>query len=113
MPADDNPVIRILVVTLMDEMLLFHRSGKVRVIGTFSDKRSELMPEIPTMAEQGIKVAGGEGWRILATPQVREALTKRLWVTPHYLNAQQIAQRQRTALAIWEPAIKASGFNPE
>jgi tripartite-type tricarboxylate transporter receptor subunit TctC len=82
-------------VTLMDEMLKFHRSGKVRVIGIFSDKRSELMPEIPTMAEQGIKVAGGEGWtamwapiktpaaeiermqralqKDLATPQVREA----------------------------------------
>ena len=122
-------------VTLMDEMLKFHRSGKVRVIGIFSDKRSELMPEIPTMAEQGIQVAGGEGWtamwapaktpvaeiermqralqKVLATPQVRETLTTRLWVTPHYLNGQQMAQRQRAELAVWEPVIKASGFKPE
>ena len=122
-------------VTLMDEMLKFHRSGKVRVIGIFSDKRSELMPEIPTMAEQGIQVAGGEGWtamwapiktpaaeiermqralqKVLATPQVRDALTTRLSVTPHYLNGEQMAQRQRTELAVWEPVIKASGFKPE
>jgi tripartite-type tricarboxylate transporter receptor subunit TctC len=122
-------------VTLMDEMLKFHRSGKVRLIGIFSDKRSELMPDIPTMAEQGIKVAGGEGWtamwapaktpaaeiermqgalqRVLATPQVRETLTTRLSVMPDYLNGQQMAQRQRTELAVWEPIIKASGFRPE
>ena len=122
-------------VTLMDEMLKFHRLGKVHVIGIFSDKRSELMPEIPTMAEQGIKVAGGEGWtamwapiktpaaeiermqralrRVLATPQVRDALIARLSVMPHYLNGQEMAQRQRSELALWEPVIKASGFKPE
>ena len=122
-------------VTLMDETLKFHRAGKVRVIGIFSDKRSELMPDIPTMAEQGIKVASGDGWtamwapaktpsteiermqralqKILATPQVRETLTTRLAVSPHYMNAQEMAQRQRAELAAWEPVIKASGFKPE
>ena len=122
-------------VTLMDEMLKFHRTGKVRVIGIFSDKRSALMPEIPTMAEQGIKVAGGEGWtamwapiktpaaeiermqralqKVLATPQVRDALITRLSVMPDYLNGQQMAKRQRDELALWEPVIKASGFKPE
>ena len=122
-------------VTLMDEMLKFHRAGKARVIGIFSDKRSELMPEIPTMAEQGIKVAGGEGWtamwapiktpaaeiermqralqKVLATPQVRDALVTRLSVMPDYLNGQQMAKRQRDELAVWEPVIKASGFKPE
>jgi tripartite-type tricarboxylate transporter receptor subunit TctC len=122
-------------VTLMDEMLKFHRSGKVHVIGIFSDKRSELMPEIPTMAEQGIKVAGGEGWtamwapiktpaaeiermqralkKVLATPQVRNALTARLSVSPHFLGGVEMAQRQRAELAVWEPVIRASGFKPE
>ena len=32
---------------------------------------------------------------------------------PHYLNGQEMAQRQRTELAFWEPIIKASGFKPE
>ena len=122
-------------VTLMDEMLKFHRSGRVRVIGIFSEKRSELMPEIPTMAEQGVNVAGGEGWtamwapiktpaaeiermqralqKVLATPQVRDALVTRLSVMPHYLNGPEMAQRQRAELAVWEPVIKASGFKPE
>jgi len=122
-------------VTLMDDMLKYHRADKVRVIGIFSDKRSELMPDIPTMSEQGFKVASGDGWtamwapaktpraeiermqaalqKVLATPAVREILATRLFVTPHYRDASQMAQLQRAELATWEPIIKASGFKPE
>jgi tripartite-type tricarboxylate transporter receptor subunit TctC len=51
--------------------------------------------------------------KILATPEVRDALTTRLSVMPHYLNGQEMAQRQRIELAFWGPVIKASGFKPE
>lgn len=122
-------------VTLMDELLKHHRSGKIRVIGIFSDKRSEMMPEIPTFTEQGYKVASGDAWTamwapaktppahiarmqqalqtILANPQVKEFLMTNLAVVPHYRNAQEMAQTQRDELATWEPIIKASGFKPE
>ena len=122
-------------VTLMDELLKHHRAGKARVIGIFSDRRSELMPDIPTMAEQGFKVSSGEGWtamwapaktpaaeiarmqqaiqKVLAQPGVREYLTTRLAVTPHYRNAEEMAQAQREEIATYEPIIKASGFKPE
>ena len=122
-------------VTLMDEMLQFHRSGQVRVIGLFSEKRSELMPDIPTMAEQGIPVTSGEGWtamwapakapraaidrmqhavqQVLAMPEVRQAYTQRLTVSPRFMDDHEVARRQRDELAFWEPVIKASGFKPE
>lgn len=122
-------------VTLMDELLKHHRAGKARVIGIFSDRRSELMPDIPTMAEQGFKVSSGEGWtamwapaktpaaeiarmqqaiqKVLAQPGVREYLTTRLAVTPHYRNAEEMAQAQREEIATYEPIIKASDFKPE
>jgi tripartite-type tricarboxylate transporter receptor subunit TctC len=124
-------------VTLMDEMLKHHRAGKVRVIGIFSDKRSELMPDIPTLAEQGLKMVPGtgEGWtamwapaktpaaeiermqqalqKILAQPQTREFLMTRMSVMPHYRDAKQMAQQQRAEIAAWEPIIKNSGFKPE
>jgi tripartite-type tricarboxylate transporter receptor subunit TctC len=122
-------------VTLMDEMLKFHRSGQVRVIGLFTEKRSELMPDIPTMAEQGVPVTSGEAWtamwapaktprgeiervqravqKLLATPEVGQAFTQRLMVSPRYMNDQEVAQRQRKELAVWKPVIEASGFKPE
>lgn len=122
-------------VTLMDEMLKHHRSGRVRVIGIFSDQRSELMPDIPTMAEQGVKMLPSEGWtamwapartppaeiarmqqalrEVLQTPAVRELMLTRLSVVPTYQDAAQMARRQREELAAWAPIIKASGFKPE
>jgi tripartite-type tricarboxylate transporter receptor subunit TctC len=122
-------------VTLLDETMKFHRAGKVKVIGIFSAKRSPLVPDIPTMAEQGLKVPDAEGWtamwapaktpaaeiermqaalkKVLAMPEVREALTTRLSVLPDYRDGKQTAERQRAELATWEPIVKASGFKPE
>jgi len=122
-------------VTLMDEMLRFHRQGKVRVIGIFSAKRSPLMPDIPTMTEQGIKGLETEGWtamwapkgtpaaelermqravqKILAQADVREILTTRLAVQPDFRNAAETFARQKAELAQWEPIVKATGFKPD
>jgi tripartite-type tricarboxylate transporter receptor subunit TctC len=122
-------------VTLMDELLKHQSTGKLRVIGIFSDKRSEIMPTIPTFTEQGFNVSSGDGWtamwapaktppveiarmqqalqKILANPQVKDYLMTRLAVVPHYRNAQEMAQAQREELATWEPIVKASGFKPD
>jgi tripartite-type tricarboxylate transporter receptor subunit TctC len=122
-------------VSLMDELIKHQKAGKLKVIGIFSDKRSELMPEIPTFFEQGYKVSSGDGWtamwapaktpaaeiermqqalqKVLAQPQVRDYLMSKLSVLPHYRNAQEMAQAQRDELATWEPIIKASGFKPD
>jgi len=122
-------------ITLMDEMIRHHRSGRVRVIGIFSAKRSPLMPDIPTMAEQGIKVPDAEGWtamwapantpaaeinrmqaalqKVLDMPDVREILTTRLQVTPDFRSAAETAKRQRDELTTWAPIVKAANFKPE
>lgn len=122
-------------ISLMDGMLAHHRAGKLRVIGLFTEKRSELMPDIPTFAEQGFKVTSGEAWtgmwapgrtpaaevermqralqKVLAQPAVRETLCTRLMVSPRYLGGAEMAALQRAELAHWEPIIKASGFKPE
>ncbi len=42
-------------------------AGAVRTIGVFAEKRNPMFPEIPTMKEQGIDVAGGT-WRGFALP---------------------------------------------
>jgi tripartite-type tricarboxylate transporter receptor subunit TctC len=122
-------------VTLMDELIKHQSTGKLRVIGIFSDKRSEMMPTIPTFTEQGFKVSSGDGWtamwapaktppaeiarmqqalqKILANPQVKDYLMTRLAVVPHYRNAQEMAQAQRDEISTWEPIVMASGFKPD
>lgn len=122
-------------ISLLDGMLAHHRAGKLRVIGVFTEKRSPLMPDIPTMAEQGYKVTSGEGWtamwapgrtpatevermqralqKVLAQPAMKELLTARVMVQPAWLGGPDMAALQQAELAHWEPIIKASGFKPE
>lgn len=122
-------------VTLMDEIVKHQKSGKLRIIGIFSEQRSELVPDIPTFAEQGFKVSSGDAWTgmwapaktppaeiarmqqalrtVLARPEVKEYMMTRLSVVPHYRNGEEMARLQREELATWEPIIKASGFKPE
>lgn len=42
-------------------------AGAVRTIGVFSEKRDPMFPEIPTLKEQGLNVAGGT-WRGFTLP---------------------------------------------
>lgn len=122
-------------IGLLDGMMAFHRAGKIKVIGVFSEKRSPLMPDIPTFAEQGFDITSGEAWtglwtragapapqvermraavaQILQMPEVKDIMTQKLWVHPHYRSGAELEAVQRAELAHWEPIIKASGFKPE
>ena len=122
-------------ISLMDGMMAHHRAGKIKVIGTFTKERSPLMPDIPTFLEQGIDVTSGEGWtglwakagtpaadlermqravqQVLQMPDVRETMSAKLWVHPHFRNAAEMDRLQRAELTHWEPIIKASGFKPD
>jgi tripartite-type tricarboxylate transporter receptor subunit TctC len=122
-------------ISLMDGMMAHHKAGKIRVIGVFTKERSPLMPDIPTFAEQGVNVTGGDGWtglwaragtpaaelerlqravqKILAMPDVQQTLRQKLQVHPHFRDGRAMAALQRDELAHWEPIIKASGFKPD
>ncbi|WP_286137949.1 tripartite tricarboxylate transporter substrate-binding protein [Polaromonas sp. C04] len=122
-------------IGLMDDMLKFHRAGRLRVIGVFSAKRSPLTPDIPTFAEQGFPNVQSEAWqamwapaktpkaqidrmqdavrKVLEMPDVKEAMASRLNDIPTFRNAAELAHVQEAEMQYWEPIIKASGFKPE
>jgi tripartite-type tricarboxylate transporter receptor subunit TctC len=45
------------------------RSGKVRAVGIASEKRNPLLPDVPTLAEQGVKGAEVQSWQAVAAPK--------------------------------------------
>jgi len=49
-------------------MLEHIKAGKVRVLGTTAATRSELVPQIPTLVEQGYQGAVAENWTALFAP---------------------------------------------
>ncbi|MBL0419693.1 Bug family tripartite tricarboxylate transporter substrate binding protein [Ramlibacter sp. AW1] len=110
------------------------RSGRVRVLGVFGGKRSPLMPEVPTLKEQGIDIDAGDAWTgmwapaatprehiermqnalryVVGLPEVREAM-QRAALQPDFQPAAEMDALLRKELAYWGPVIKASGFKPE
>jgi tripartite-type tricarboxylate transporter receptor subunit TctC len=106
------------------------RSGKLRALGVTGNKRSPLLPEVPTIAESGLP--GYESSVIYglvapaATPKeiisklnaaaVKGANTKEFRERMEGLgyeviagSPEQMAEMLRTEIARWAPVIKASG----
>jgi len=45
------------------------KAGKVRALGVASENRNPLLPEVPTLAEQGVKGAEVQSWQAVAAPK--------------------------------------------
>ena len=110
-------------------------SDKLRVIGTFSEKRSPLMPETPTLAEQGVKATGGDAWmgmwapsntpadqvaamqdaieQVLKDPETVRALQQNFSADPFFIKGAEMDKRQRAEMEMWREVIKTSGFSAQ
>ena len=52
----------------LTEVIEMYKAGKFRILGVFGNNRHFLVPEIPTMIEQGYDVVSG-AWRIIVAPK--------------------------------------------
>lgn len=112
-------------------MLPHIRSGKLRALGVTGAKRSPELPQVPTIAEAGVKgyemvawfgVAGpkgltreiqmklhGELLRVLKTPQMRDSLQKVGQEAAWQDKPEQFFDFMKTEAAKWASVVKASG----
>lgn len=110
------------------------KSGKLTYIGVFAPRRSPLLPDVPTLAEQGFDTGGDNGWmglwgparlpkaelermqgalkHVLAQPEVKELMMNRLAQVADYRSGEEADRQLKAELAHWGPVIKASGFTP-
>jgi tripartite-type tricarboxylate transporter receptor subunit TctC len=117
------------------DIALHQKSGQVKLIGVFGEKRSPLLPDVPTLIEQGYNVETGDAWtgmwapaktpkaeldrmqaalkQVLAMPEVRDLLVNKQTMNPDFRSAVDLDKLQRKELAYWGPVIKATGFKPE
>ena len=124
-----------MAIGLMDDMLKFHRAGSVKVLGIFSAQRSPLIPDIPTLREQGLKAMVSEGWqsvwapartppaviermatalkKVLELPDLQAAMTTKLNVQPKFRSGDEMLRLLDEEITQWDSVIKASGFKPE
>ena len=109
------------------------KAGRLRAIAVGGDKRSPLLPEIPTVAESGLQFntsgwygilgpAGlpralvtklrGDTLRALATPETRERLTA-LAVETIGSTPEAFADLLKQEYAQWGRVVKAAGIKPQ
>ena len=111
------------------------RGGQVKVIGVFGAKRSPLLPDVPTLMEQGFNVDTGDAWtalwapaktpkaemermqaavkQVLAMPEVRDILVNKQTMTPDFRPAGEVDALLRKEIEYWAAVVKATGFRPE
>lgn len=122
-------------VAAIGDVIQAHKAGRVRIIGVFGFERSPLLPEVPTMREQGFDVAGPDGWtgiwapasmsandvqrmeatlqKVLAQDEMKTFFAQQSAAIVAFRGAKETDQAIRSELAYWEPIIKASGYRPE
>lgn len=111
------------------------KAGKLNFIGVFASKRSSLLPDVPTLVEQGVDTGGDDAWmgvwgpakmpaaevqrlsdairQALAMPDVRDTLINRYLQVPDYRPGADVDRQLAAQLVHWAPIIKASGFKPQ
>ncbi len=120
-----------LVVSPLADAIEYHKAGKVRVLATAGEQRTDMLAGIPTLKESGIDLAV-DGWYglygpagmapeltrslnqalVTATGKIRDKLfANALRAAP--TSPEQLAQLQRKESALWAQLVKASGFKPE
>lgn len=110
-----------------------HRAGKVRVIGTSGAARSSQFPEVATLREQGVDLDASAWFGVFAPAGGAPAVTERLsdaigkalrepgivqrlatlGLTAAPDKPEELRARMGRDIALWGPAVKASGFKAD
>lgn len=118
----------------VQDFIEHQRAGKMRVIAVLGDKRQTAMPEVATLAEQGVKgyedlpyygVYAPKGTpaafidtfsaataKVLQMPEVREQLVA-LGLTVGHMTPPQLAKREQAYTRAWSAIIRKSGYQPQ
>lgn len=109
------------------------KEGRVRAIAIGSDKRTELLPGVPTVRESGVDFST-EGWygivapkgtpqavidtlykaieKTMATPEIKASMAKQA-VDPSATSPEAFAKFIRAENVRWAKVIKGAGIKPE
>ena len=110
------------------------KAGRLRALGLASLKRSALMPELPTIAEQGLPGFEVNSWTgLVAPPKTPPAIVKRLYgevvkivesqdmkdflastgAEPALMGPEEFRAYIKADIARYAPVVKAAGIKPD
>lgn len=105
---------------------------RVKVIGTFTEKRSSLTPNVPTFSEHGVNALGGEAWmgmwahaeaphadilemqnalsQLSQSSDFQKELFDKLSVSQFFKNSQDMRLIEKSDFKMWDRLIKKSNL---
>lgn len=121
-------------IDVLLEALEAHKAGKVRILATSGDKRSAVLPDVPTFKEAGYPNIVASGWFAMYAPAktpapaieaMNRALNEAL-AHPEVLDrfgklaleagggsAADLTKLEQASTARWAPVVKATGFRAD
>ena len=121
-------------IDVLLEALEAHRAGRVRILAVSGERRSAVVPEVPTFRESGYPNIVASGWLGMYAPArtpeaaitalnraMNRALTQadvldrfgRLALEPGGGSAADLARLEQASTARWAPVVKATGFRAD
>jgi tripartite-type tricarboxylate transporter receptor subunit TctC len=117
-------------VTTLSDLIIQHRAGGLRIVAVAGAARSQFLPEVPTLKENGVDL-NADGWygmwlpagsppefarklsaavaEVLAKPEVKEKL-QAVSLIPVGSTPEELSQRLAADNAFWQPIVKATGY---
>ena len=121
-------------IDVLLESLEAHKAGRVRILATSGEKRSAVLPDVPTFKESGYPNIVASGWFAMYAPAktpapaieaMNRALNKAL-TNPEVLDRfgklaleagggspADLTRLEQASTARWAPVVKATGFRAD
>jgi tripartite-type tricarboxylate transporter receptor subunit TctC len=118
----------------LSDFVPLHRAGKLRILAIASERRSSLVPAVPTFREQGLAAVEATGWHGLYAPagtpqatiaQLSESIVKavqapatrekllELGIEPTGTSPEGLVAIMAADAARWRKIVQATGFSAE
>jgi tripartite-type tricarboxylate transporter receptor subunit TctC len=122
-----------LMVDTASETLEQHKAGRVRILAVSGERRSRILPDVPTLKEAGINMTADGYFGLYGPAGIPAATVQRidlavaevlkmqdvqdkiqaLGLVPNHLGPAALRALQLDQYKRWEQPVKTSGFKPE
>jgi tripartite-type tricarboxylate transporter receptor subunit TctC len=122
-----------IMITGLSPLVEMHRAGKIRIVAVSGEKRSPLVPEVPTLKEAGVNLSSTTSTGVFGPAHMPPELVTRIHaalqpmfgnaetqeklaqqgMSPWQATPQEVAAQLRRERKQFEVLVKASGYTPE